>query len=98
VAGGDCVSKYEFGAQLARTFDLDPGRIERASVEAGGLRAPRGRRLCLAGHKIEAALGVRLPGVRDGLARFKALRERGRPDELRQLAGSGTLAREGAEG
>jgi len=98
VAGGDCVSKYEFGVQVARAFDLDPGRIERASVEAGGLRAPRGRRLCLAGRKIEADLGVHLPGVRDGLARFKALREQGRPDKLRQLASTGAMAREGAEG
>jgi dTDP-4-dehydrorhamnose reductase len=97
VAGGDCVSKYEFGVRVAQAFDLDAGRIKRASVKAGGLRAPRGRRLCLAGRKIEADLGVHLPGLRDGLARFKALRDQGRPGDLERLARTGERARQGAE-
>ena len=87
VAGGDCVSKYQFGVTIARTFGLEAELIEPVRVETSELRAPRGRRLCLRGQRIERELGIRLPPAREGLARFKALREEGRPADLRQMAG-----------
>jgi dTDP-4-dehydrorhamnose reductase len=87
VGGGDCVSKYDFGAMIAQTFGLEAALIEPVSVGESGLRAPRARRLCLRGRKIEDELGIHLPPAREGLARFKALREEGRPSDLKRMAG-----------
>ena len=98
VAGGDCLSKYDFGVLIAKTFGLDAGLIHPVGVEAGGLRAPRGRRLCLDGLKIQDELGVPLPRAREGLARFKALRLERRPDDLKRMARTSGIVREGADG
>jgi dTDP-4-dehydrorhamnose reductase len=88
VAGADCVSKYEFGVRIAQTFGLDAGRIEPVEAQSVRLRAPRARRLCLRGAKIEHDLPTRLPSLGAGLARFKAEREAGRRAQLRAMAGS----------
>jgi dTDP-4-dehydrorhamnose reductase len=88
VGGADCVSKYEFGVRIARAFGLDAGLIEPVQAETVRLRAPRARRLCLSGAKIERDLRTRLPSLDAGLARFKAEREAGKPGRLRAMAGS----------
>jgi dTDP-4-dehydrorhamnose reductase len=87
VAGRDCVSKHEFGALTAATFGLDPELIQQVSVEESGLLAPRARRLCLRGVKVESELGMRLPRLREGLARFRALAQDGRPADLKRMVG-----------
>jgi dTDP-4-dehydrorhamnose reductase len=88
VVGADCVSKFEFGVRIAQTFGLDAGMIDPVEVESVRLRAPRARRLCLRGAKIDRDLATRLPSLGDGLARFKAEREAGRPARLRAMAGA----------
>jgi dTDP-4-dehydrorhamnose reductase len=87
VAGRDCVSKYELGTRIAQTFGLDAGMIVPVEVESVRLRAPRARRLCLRGAKIERDLAIRLPSLGEGLGRFKAEREAGRPARLRAMVG-----------
>jgi dTDP-4-dehydrorhamnose reductase len=91
VGGADCVSKYEFGVRIAATFRLDAGLIDPVEADSARLRAPRPRRLCLSGAKIERDLGIRLPGLRDGLERFRVEREAGRPARLRAMAADPTI-------
>lgn len=86
VGGADCLCKYEFGVRIAETFGLDAGLIDPVEADSGRLRAPRPRRLCLSGEKIEADLRIRLPSLRQGLERFKAQRESGRAARLRAMA------------
>jgi dTDP-4-dehydrorhamnose reductase len=90
VGGATCLSKHDFGRRVAAAFDLDPNLIESASIQRAGLAAPRARRLCLRGEKIEAVLGVRLPTVKEGLERFRRMQDDGWPRRLR-----GALAAEG---
>ncbi|MFQ5943732.1 MAG: SDR family oxidoreductase [Anaerolineales bacterium] len=73
IGAGSCMSKYEFGLQLAQTFRLDGRGIRPASVDVFGLRAPRPKRLCLAIEKIERTLSVQMPTVEEGLEQLKAL-------------------------
>jgi dTDP-4-dehydrorhamnose reductase len=73
VGGATCLSKYEFGRRLADLFGLRPALVRPASVDDAGMAAPRQKYLCLDSHKIERELGVRLPTIDEGLARFKAL-------------------------
>ncbi len=90
VVGGECVSKYEFGVKLAKTFTLQPDVIRSASVEIAGLAAPRPPRLCLSGEKIEKTLGIRLPGLEEGLGRLKSQRELNYPEHLKAMLRSPT--------
>jgi dTDP-4-dehydrorhamnose reductase len=77
VGGATCLSKFEFGRQVATAFGFDPDLIEPASVLEAGLPAPRARRLCLRGEKVESRLGTRLPTAEEGLNRFRRLRHEG---------------------
>lgn len=85
VAGGECISKYEFGVRLAEVFGLDPQLVLPESVDGGRLRATRGRRLCLQCQKVRRSLGQAPPGALAGLQHFAALRRQGRPQSLREL-------------
>ncbi len=85
IAGGECLSKYEFGRRLAATFGLDAGLIRPASVEDAGFKARRSKGLCLNSGKAQAALGIRLPTADEGLLRFRELRQAGLPGRLHGL-------------
>ncbi len=85
LAGGECVSKYEFGRRLAQIFGLDGDLIRPISVEEAGLRAPRPKRLCLDGDRARRQLGCPLPDMDEGLDRFRRLREAGYPESLKRL-------------
>lgn len=85
VAGGECLSKYDFGLKLAATFGLDAGLIHPASVEDAGLTARRSKVLCLNSGKAQADLGIRLPRADEGLLRFRQLRQAGLPERLHGL-------------
>jgi len=85
VAGGECVSKYDFGVQVARVFGLDERLIRQASMAEAGLGARRGQRLCLDCSKAEAAFGQQLPDLQAGLQRFADLGRQGRAESLRSL-------------
>ncbi len=85
VAGGECVTKYEFGVRLAKTFGLNPDGIRSASVQIAGLPAPRAHQLCLRGEKLMQDLGIRLPSLDEGLGRLKSQREANYPDHLKAV-------------
>jgi dTDP-4-dehydrorhamnose reductase len=85
VAGGECVSKYDFGVRLARVFGLDGSLVESARLEQGALKASRGWQLCLNVERAERAMGASLPTVEEGLTRFRDLRESGHVEALKAL-------------
>jgi len=72
--GRTCLSKYEFGVQLAQQFELDPARIRPMRVGEAKLTAARPKRLCLNGEKVESVLGRQLPELASGLRELRASR------------------------
>ncbi len=72
--GHTCLSKYEFGVQLAQEFGLDAARIRPMSVGDAKLTAARPRRLCLNGEKVESVLGRPLPELDSGLRELRESR------------------------
>lgn len=89
IGGRTCLTKLEFGRRLVATFGLDPLQIESSHLDDAGLAAPRGRNLCLDGARIERELGIQLPGVTQGLVRFRRLREDGWVDKLHEMVAEG---------
>lgn len=89
VPGGECVTKHDFGVCLARVFGLDDSLIKPSKVQQAGLLAPRPRRLCLDGTKVETELRTRLPTIAAGLSGFKRLQEVGHIRSLESLLAGG---------
>jgi dTDP-4-dehydrorhamnose reductase len=86
--GNECISKYEFGLNVARRFGLDESLIAPKLVQEGGLKAARSHNLTLRTDKLAHALGGPLPGFSTGLDRFYTLYQQGYPHWLRQIQGS----------
>ncbi|HWQ83776.1 MAG TPA: SDR family oxidoreductase [Anaerolineales bacterium] len=85
VVARDCQSKYEFGVQLARLFNLDAGLIQPASVMASGLAAARSPNLTLNTAKLTRALGYPPPDIQQGLQSFYQLHQQNYPHRLREM-------------
>jgi len=88
LAGADCISKYEFGRELAEIFHLDPSLVDPVSSENAGQKAPRAERLCLRSANIARVIDSHPVGIREGLHRLKTLREEGYNNRLRSMVQS----------
>jgi dTDP-4-dehydrorhamnose reductase len=77
LAAADAVSKYAFARALAEEFGHDPDLVTPALAADAAFRAPRPRDTSLVATRAAAALGRDMPTVRQGLRRFRALRDGG---------------------
>jgi dTDP-4-dehydrorhamnose reductase len=75
--GSEACSKYEFAVRIAEVFECDRALIRPASIDDSPLKAPRPKNTSLVVSRIEGALDRKMPGLDDGLQRFKALRQEG---------------------
>jgi dTDP-4-dehydrorhamnose reductase len=85
VVSNECLSKYEFGVQLAERFGFDPGLITPASVDQAGLKAARSPYLTLRNDKLVADLGERPPSLFTGIDRFYRLYQEGFAQKIREM-------------
>jgi len=81
----ECLTKYDFGVEIASRFGFDPEAIEPIQVADFGLKAVRSPRLVLDTTRLSTALGHPLPDVYAGLERFVQLRKEGYPQMLHSL-------------
>lgn len=85
VAARQAVSKFEFGRRLARQFGLDEDLVHPVRLESANLRALRPLVTSLNPAKVEAALERAMPGIEEGLRRFRRLEESGEVAARRSL-------------
>ncbi len=90
VVSSDCVSKYNFGLQIARKFGFDENLIEPISVKSAGLIAVRSPKLTLCTEKLERALGKPLPKLSTGLNHFYTLFQQNYPQKLKEMGNPAT--------
>jgi dTDP-4-dehydrorhamnose reductase len=83
--GSQCLSKYEFGVQLARRFGFDESLVIPTSLEDSGLKAARSPNLTLRIDKLIHALGEPLPNLSTGLDKFYTQYQQGYPQDIRRL-------------
>jgi dTDP-4-dehydrorhamnose reductase len=76
LAGGERVSKYEFGMEMARQAAFPTDHVRRGSLDDAHLAAPRPKDMSLDTSRVASVLGAPLPGYREAIARF--LGDRGR--------------------
>ena len=76
VPGAECISKFEFGLQLAHVFEFDPDLVIPSDSSQMNWLATRPKNTCLDGSKLKKHLVIRLPSIHDGLVDFREDRER----------------------
>lgn len=86
MVGPESMSKYQFGAAIARQFGFDDSLVHTASVSDGGLTAARSPNLTLSTGKLAQALGHPLPAFVQGLEKFHSQYRHGFPQMIRSLA------------
>jgi dTDP-4-dehydrorhamnose reductase len=84
IAGSERVSKYEFGVELAKIFELNENLINPISVETFNFIAKRPKDTSLNVSKAKKELKTRLLNAGDGLKRFKSLLDEGCVSELKE--------------
>jgi dTDP-4-dehydrorhamnose reductase len=83
VVGGQSMSKYQFGVEIARRFGLRESLISPRSVDGSGLTARRSHNLRLSTHKLSTDLGRGVPRFSTGLAEFYTQYQQGYPQKIR---------------
>lgn len=85
-AARDRCSKLEFARMIADVFGYDPEAVRPASVEKMDFKATRPRDTTLETERLTEWLGRPVPTVREGIERFRELRESGYADNLKAVA------------
>ena len=79
----DGLSKYEFAQMIASVFDFDPEHVLPSRLEDARLLARRPLNTTLNSKKLELALGCEMPGVIQGIGKFRELRENGYAEKVK---------------
>jgi dTDP-4-dehydrorhamnose reductase len=83
VVGGQSMSKYQFGVEIARTFGLREDLILPRSVLTSELTAKRSPNLRLSTHKLSTDLGHDIPPFSTSLGEFYTQFQQGYPQKIR---------------
>lgn len=87
----ESVSKYEFGLRIAKRFGFDPqliSPIKSGEIDRGAQRALN---LTLNPGRLQAALGILLPSVDEGIEKFYQRWQQGYPHRLHRWQGNGII-------
>jgi dTDP-4-dehydrorhamnose reductase len=82
VLGGNPMSKYQFGLEVARKFGLRESLIEPKSAISSHLTVRRSPNLWLSTHKLSTDLGYEIPEFSTGLDEFYTQYQQGYPQKI----------------
>jgi dTDP-4-dehydrorhamnose reductase len=83
LVGPQAMSKYQFGVEVARRFNMRESDITPKSVSFSGLVAKRSNNLWLSTRKLSTDLGTDLPDFSTGLDEFYTQHAQGYPQKIR---------------
>lgn len=83
VVGGQSMSKYQFGVEIARRFGLRESLIAPKSVLSSALTVPRSHNLWLSTNRLSTDLGHEIPPFSTGLEEFYTQFQQGYPQKIR---------------
>lgn len=83
VVGKQSMSKYQFGVEIARKFQLRESEISPKSILSSSLTARRSNNLSLSVHKLSTDLGREIPEFSTGLDEFYTQYQQGYPQKIR---------------
>jgi dTDP-4-dehydrorhamnose reductase len=83
VVGAQPMSKYQFGVEVARKFELKESLIDPKSVLSSNLTVRRSPNLWLSTHKLSTDLEYEIPEFSTGLDEFYTQYQQGYPQKIR---------------
>ena len=83
LVGPQAMSKYQFGVEIARKFNLKESQISPKSILSSNLTARRSHNLWLSVNKLSTDLGESLPAFSTGLTEFYTQYQQGYPQNIR---------------
>ena len=83
VVGSQAMSKYQFGVEIARKFNLRESEISPKSILSASLNARRSNNLALSIRKLSTDLGQPIPQFSTGLDEFYTQLQQGYPQKMR---------------
>lgn len=83
LVGPQSMSKYQFGVEIARRFNLKEGGISPRSIHTSNLSAKRSHNLSLSTNKLSTVLDESLPEFSTGLEEFYTQLQQGFPQKIR---------------
>jgi dTDP-4-dehydrorhamnose reductase len=83
LVGAHSMSKYQFGVEIARRFNLPENNISPKSILSSTLAARRSHNLRLSTHKLSTDLGESLPKFSTGLDEFYTQYQQRYPQKIR---------------
>ena len=86
VVGTRPMSKYQFGVEIARRFEMNASEISPRSIHTSTLIAQRANNLFLSIDKLSTDLGLPIPSFSSGLDLFYQQYQEGYPQKLRSFA------------
>lgn len=89
VAGGERLSKYDFGVALAEQFGLRAELLDAVSVDTFAFKARRPHDMSLSTAKVARAAGQPMPTAREGIAHLARLEREGLPATLADAFAAG---------
>lgn len=92
LAGGERLTKYSFGLDLASTFGFDPAPIRPAKLQDGHLLAVRPLETGLDCSRSEQVLGRRMLTIAKGLKDLRDLERNGWPEQIRSCSSAWRMA------
>jgi dTDP-4-dehydrorhamnose reductase len=83
LVGSQSMSKYQFGVEVARKFNLKEAGISPRSIHTSNLSAKRSHNLSLSTNKLSTVLGEPMPEFSAGLDEFYTQFQQGYPQKIR---------------
>ncbi len=83
LVGPQAMSKYQFGVEIARKFNMHESAISPKSILSSSLTARRSHNLWLSTNKLSKDLGEDLPDFSTGLGEFYTQYQEGYPHKIR---------------
>lgn len=83
LVGPQSMSKYQFGVEVARKFNLKEGGISPRSIHTSNLSAKRSHNLSLSTNKLSTVLGEPIPEFSAGLQEFYTQFQQDYPQKIR---------------
>lgn len=83
LVGLQAMSKYQFGVEIARKFNLRESEISPKSIHSSRLTVRRSHNLWLSTHKLSTDLGEEMPRFSTGLDEFYTQYQQGYPQQIR---------------
>lgn len=87
VCGSGCISKYDFGCELKRTFKIDSGKVNKTTSDSFSFKAKRAKHMGMSNRNICNLLNMKISTPVESIEKFYGMYRNGFKEELIRFGG-----------